>query len=87
MTILVTGGTGQLATALVAEGGRTVHRVGRPAFDFDRPATVTETFAAVSPTLVVNNRQPNLLLFILFLLLHLAFLLRQLHLIFLLHLP
>ncbi len=39
-TILVTGGAGQLATLLAAEGGDAVHRVGRPEFDFDRPDTI-----------------------------------------------
>ncbi|MGI4955664.1 MAG: dTDP-4-dehydrorhamnose reductase [Janthinobacterium lividum] len=54
MTILVTGGTGQLATALVQEGGDDVRRVGRPEFDFDRPETIEAVFAAVAPRLVVN---------------------------------
>ncbi|HEY2617152.1 MAG TPA: dTDP-4-dehydrorhamnose reductase [Acetobacteraceae bacterium] len=55
--ILVTGGTGQLATALAeAEPVRrlTVHRVGRPALDFDRPASIADVFAASAPALVVN---------------------------------
>lgn len=55
--ILVTGGTGQLATALVeaAPGHRlTISRVGRPAFDFDQPAGMAEVFARVAPSLVVN---------------------------------
>lgn len=51
---MVTGGAGQLATALAEAGGARVHRVGRPAFDFDRPASIAEAFAAVRPTLVVN---------------------------------
>lgn len=54
MTILVTGGAGQLATALVQEGGGGVHRVGRPAFDFDAPGTIRSVFDAVRPDLVVN---------------------------------
>ena len=68
MTILVTGGTGQLATAIdraantvpppLAGGGRgrgsLIRRVGRPAFDFDRPETVDAAFRAASPALVVN---------------------------------
>ena len=54
MTILVTGGAGQLATALVEAGGSRVHRVGRPAFDFDRPDTLAATMDAVRPDLVVN---------------------------------
>ena len=52
--ILVTGGAGQLATALVQEGGSAVHRVGRPDFDFDRPETLAATFRAVRPSLLVN---------------------------------
>ena len=54
MTILVTGGSGQLATALVQEGAAAVHRVGRPQLDFHRPQTIAETLAATSPTVVVN---------------------------------
>src|SRR5271170_610395 len=55
--ILVTGGTGQLAVALseaVPVPGLTVHRVGRPALDFDRPTSIAEVFAAIAPSLVVN---------------------------------
>lgn len=52
MTILVTGGTGQLASALASAADVTV--VGRPDFDFDRPETVASVFRAVAPTLVVN---------------------------------
>jgi dTDP-4-dehydrorhamnose reductase len=54
MTILVTGGAGQLATALVQEGGGLVHRVGRPLLDFDRLETIEAAFEAAMPTLVVN---------------------------------
>jgi dTDP-4-dehydrorhamnose reductase len=54
VTILVTGGAGQLATALVQEGGDAVDRVGRPRLDFDRPETIAAAFAAAAPTLVVN---------------------------------
>ena len=57
--VLVTGGTGQLATALTeaAPGhGLTVHRVGRPQFDFDRPASVAESFRASGSSLVINAR-------------------------------
>ncbi|HVY17046.1 MAG TPA: dTDP-4-dehydrorhamnose reductase [Rhodopila sp.] len=50
--ILVTGGSGQVASALAARAP--VVRVGRPDFDFDRPASITETFRAVNPRLVVN---------------------------------
>jgi dTDP-4-dehydrorhamnose reductase len=51
--ILVTGGAGQLASALAAASAR-VLRVGRPDFDFDRPDTIEATFRAVGPALVVN---------------------------------
>lgn len=50
--ILVTGGHGQLATALARSSGVTV--VGRPNFDFDHPASIDAAFAATSPALVVN---------------------------------
>jgi dTDP-4-dehydrorhamnose reductase len=50
--ILVTGGTGQLASALATTTG--VHRVGRPAFDFDRPETIEAAFRAATPRLVIN---------------------------------
>ena len=50
--ILVTGGTGQVATALGAAAGTVV--VGRPEFDFDRPETLAAVFAASRPRLVVN---------------------------------
>lgn len=52
--ILVTGGSGQLATAMAQEGGGAVHAVGRPGFDFDRPETLLAVFEAVRPALVVN---------------------------------
>jgi dTDP-4-dehydrorhamnose reductase len=52
--ILVTGGTGQLAAALATLGGNRVKLVGRPGFDFDRPATIEATFGAAAPALVVN---------------------------------
>ena len=54
MTILVTGGAGQLATAMQQEGGPAIHRVGRPALDFDRPQTIEPAVAAAHPSLVVN---------------------------------
>jgi dTDP-4-dehydrorhamnose reductase len=50
--VLVTGGSGQLASALAGAPG--VLRVGRPAFDFDRPETIEATFRAAAPWLVVN---------------------------------
>ncbi len=53
-TIMVTGGAGQLATAMEQEGGAVVRRVGRPAFDFDRLPSIAEAVQAVQPGLVVN---------------------------------
>ncbi|MDR3533219.1 MAG: dTDP-4-dehydrorhamnose reductase [Rhodopila sp.] len=50
--ILVTGGTGQLASALAAAPH--VRVIGRPAFDFDRPETIEAAFLAAAPRLVVN---------------------------------
>lgn len=52
--LLVTGGTGQLATALEAVAEVPLRRVGRPAFDFDRPESLAETMATHSPRLVIN---------------------------------
>jgi dTDP-4-dehydrorhamnose reductase len=52
--ILVTGGSGQVATALERAGGGRVRRVGRPEFDFDRPDSIGAAFRAASPALVVN---------------------------------
>src|SRR5277367_6007234 len=52
--ILVTGGTGQVASALAAVGGESVRVVGRPAFDFDRPESIVASFRAAAPWLVVN---------------------------------
>ena len=52
--ILVTGGTGQLASALAAAAGSRVVRAGRPDFDFDRPDSIAATFHAAHPQLVVN---------------------------------
>lgn len=54
MTLLVTGGAGQLATALRRLGGPNVRVVGRPVFDFDRPETIDALFAGERPELVVN---------------------------------
>lgn len=50
--ILVTGGNGQLATALSRSDE--VRVVGRPAFDFDRPHTIDAALADRTPSLVVN---------------------------------
>ena len=55
MTILITGGTGQLALALEAAATElAVRRVGRPGFDFDRPERIRGGFDAHRPTLVIN---------------------------------
>jgi dTDP-4-dehydrorhamnose reductase len=55
VTILVTGGNGQLATALeAAKGARKLVRVGRPELDFDDPETIGAAFRRVAPDLVVN---------------------------------
>jgi dTDP-4-dehydrorhamnose reductase len=51
-TILVTGGTGQLASALAGADG--VRCVGRPAFDFERPETIETVFRETAPRVVVN---------------------------------
>ncbi len=53
-SILVTGGAGQLATAMEQEGGAAVRRVGRPLFDFDRPASIAEAVQAMRPEFLVN---------------------------------
>ncbi len=54
--ILVTGGGGQLATSIAERaGGRPIHRIGRPEFDFDRPDTIDAAFHAAQPGLVVNT--------------------------------
>ncbi len=50
--IWVTGGSGQLASALARAPDVSV--VGRPAFDFDHPGTIDTAFAAASPALVIN---------------------------------
>lgn len=52
--ILVTGGTGQVASALAAAGGDAVRVAGRPGFDFDKPESLVATFRAAAPWLVVN---------------------------------
>jgi dTDP-4-dehydrorhamnose reductase len=53
--ILVTGGSGQLASALsAAAGARPILRVGRPEFDFDRPATLADLLRDTAPSLIVN---------------------------------
>ena len=52
--IMVTGGAGQLATALARAGGGAIRRVGRPDFDFDRPDSLAAAFQAARPALLVN---------------------------------
>jgi len=52
--ILVTGGTGQLASALARLRPRSVVVAGRPGFDFDRPETIPATIRASRPALVIN---------------------------------
>ncbi|GBQ09547.1 NAD(P)-dependent oxidoreductase [Komagataeibacter rhaeticus] len=51
-SILVTGGSGQLACALAAHAD--VIRVGRPDLDFDRPDTIDTVLRAHRPAIVVN---------------------------------
>lgn len=53
-SILVTGGRGQLAQSLAKLGGQRVIVVGRPEFDFDRPATIAATIDRYKPSFVVN---------------------------------
>jgi dTDP-4-dehydrorhamnose reductase len=53
--VLVTGGGGQVASALAeAAGGLPLLRIGRPGFDFDRPETILPTLKAAAPSLVIN---------------------------------
>ncbi len=55
--ILVTGGGGQLARAVAdaaAAAGVACARVGRPAFDFDRPETLYDVVRRTAPGLIVN---------------------------------
>lgn len=53
--ILVTGGTGQLATALLAgKGNRSMHLAGRPDFDFDHLDTIPAYLSAAAPSLIIN---------------------------------
>jgi dTDP-4-dehydrorhamnose reductase len=55
MTILVTGGSGQVALALeAAAGDLPVRRIGRPEFNYDRPETIGASVEAYRPTLVIN---------------------------------
>ncbi len=58
--ILVTGGSGQLARALLDAAGshagqsRPVHVAGRPDFDFDQPDRLPALLAKMAPSLVIN---------------------------------
>ncbi|GAN54706.1 dTDP-4-dehydrorhamnose reductase [Tanticharoenia sakaeratensis] len=52
--ILVTGGTGQLATSLANLGGARVVRVGRPEFDLAEPDTIAAVMKKIRPAVVVN---------------------------------
>jgi len=56
--ILVTGGSGQVASELAAQGAAQgtdrVLVVGRPEFDFDKPATIATAFRDADPWLVIN---------------------------------
>lgn len=52
--ILVTGGSGQLATALARQTQVPIRHAGRPEFDYDNPQTIEAVFKATSPWLVVN---------------------------------
>ncbi len=54
MSILVTGGAGQLAQALARARPEGLVVVGRPAFDFDRPETVAAAVRDARPKLVIN---------------------------------
>ena len=55
VSILVTGGNGQLAQALgAAAGARTLRVVGRPDWDFDRVGALPALLAEARPALVVN---------------------------------
>jgi dTDP-4-dehydrorhamnose reductase len=53
--ILVTGGSGQVASALAtAAGDRNLVRAGRPRFDFDRLAETLDFVRDLAPGLIVN---------------------------------
>jgi dTDP-4-dehydrorhamnose reductase len=51
---LVTGGSGQLAQALQRAAEPHVRVVGRPEFDFERPATLDALFASAPPAVLIN---------------------------------
>jgi len=52
--ILVTGGTGQLASSLARLRPGEVAVAGRPGFDFDRPESIEAAVHALRPALVIN---------------------------------
>jgi dTDP-4-dehydrorhamnose reductase len=52
--ILVTGGAGQLASALARLNPRDVALAGRPGFDFYRPESIAAAVHALRPALVIN---------------------------------
>lgn len=52
--ILVTGGSGQLATSLRKRAPDEVVIIGRPEFDFDRPESILEALARYRPSAIVN---------------------------------
>jgi dTDP-4-dehydrorhamnose reductase len=52
--ILVTGGRGQLASALANLAPERVTVIGRPDFDFDRPDSIASAVTATRPALVIN---------------------------------
>jgi dTDP-4-dehydrorhamnose reductase len=53
--ILITGGSGQLATYLErAAGDLPVRRIGRPELDFDAPDTITAILADITPRMIIN---------------------------------
>ena len=55
MSILVIGGTGQLATALAElADGRDIVVLARPTLDFDQPAQIPALLAARKPALIIN---------------------------------
>ena len=60
--ILIAGGSGQLAVALVeaaASRRLDVRSVGRPTLDFDRPASIAEVFEDIAPWLAINAAAPR----------------------------
>ncbi len=56
MTIMVTGGSGQVAQAIGRHAGTLpVRVVGRPDFDLENPASITAMMESVRPSLVINT--------------------------------